>query len=344
MSKMMLQLAEGPGGVVNSGITGEERKRNRKSVKSFQTPPVDNLNVEPQHRNNTSNLGPKIYHALASEVQGWCGAYRVQGFRMGSNGLCIRTNGTRPGIIDGPGDYWRAALNELCALQCNSNGQLEGSPGIAHQDGDTCSIGDVSFWWIFNSSTQLGLTAFILALVRAYNWLCFLPVFQELLKIGPSDSNLERDSAISCDEVAETEQGSEGVKCYKNVLEREREQEQGGVPRRGSIKFSQREEFWDDEETAKKGNDPYNYEGTMLNARVRKDESRVHDANMVDESRDNVDVLLVFSMSESLTTELVLVQRAFANGSLVDAFSPSLQSPRIAFVPATSDVWFTCPS
>ena len=34
----------------------------------------------------------------------------------------------------------------------------------------------------------------------------------------------------------------------------------------------------------------------MLNARVRRtcgDESRIHDANMVDESRDKVDVLLV---------------------------------------------------
>ncbi len=45
------------------------------------------------------------------------------------------------------------------------------------------------------------------------------------------------------------------------------------------------------------GNDPYSYEETMLNARVRRtygDESRIHDANMVDESRDKVDVLLVF--------------------------------------------------
>ena len=55
------------------------------------------------------------------------------------------------------------------------------------------------------------------------------------------------------------------------------------------------------------GNDAYNYEEkypedpiyaeTAPNARVwrvHEDESRIHDANMVEESRDNVDVLLVF--------------------------------------------------
>ncbi len=104
----MLQLAEGPGGRVNNQIAGEECRRNRKSAKFFQTPPVvpahrpitsshvmltfgseiqselismslpfplhpcskDDLNVEPQHQNTTSNLGLKMYHALASEVQG----------------------------------------------------------------------------------------------------------------------------------------------------------------------------------------------------------------------------------------------------------------------------------
>ncbi len=50
----------------------------------------DALNVEPQHRNSTSNLDPKMYHALANKVQGWCGGYRIQGCRrMGSNGLCV---------------------------------------------------------------------------------------------------------------------------------------------------------------------------------------------------------------------------------------------------------------
>ncbi len=55
------------------------------------------------------------------------------------------------------------------------------------------------------------------------------------------------------------------------------------------------------------GNDAYNYEEkypedarneeTTSNARVWRtyeDESRIHDANMVEESRDSVDVLLVF--------------------------------------------------
>ncbi|SJL04958.1 uncharacterized protein ARMOST_08329 [Armillaria ostoyae] len=118
----------------------------------------------------------------------------------------------------------------------------------------------------------------------------------------------------------------------------------GWTSRRGSIEFSQREEFWDDEETAKKGNDLYNYEGTMLNARVREDESRIHDANMVAESRDNVDVLLVFAglFSAVVTTIChtsdipeLRSHRAVVNGSSVDAFSPSPQSPCIAFVPAT---------
>ncbi|KAK0438051.1 hypothetical protein EV421DRAFT_984489 [Armillaria borealis] len=128
--------------------------------------------------------------------------------------------------------------------------------------------------------------------------------------------------------------------------------------------------------TAKKGNDPYNYEEkypedatyeeTASNARVWRtyeDESRSHDANIVEESRDNVDVLLVFAglfsavvttivaqtyqslqadyaaMSASLLFELILVQRAIANGSSVDAIAASSLSPRIAFVPTTTDVW-----
>ncbi len=50
----------------------------------------DTLNVEPQHRSSTLNLDPKMYHALANKVQGWCGGYRIQGYRrMGSNGLCV---------------------------------------------------------------------------------------------------------------------------------------------------------------------------------------------------------------------------------------------------------------
>ncbi len=139
------------------------------------------------------------------------------------------------------------------------------------------------------------------------------------------------------------------------------------------------------------GNDAYNYEEkypedapyeeTALNARVWRtyeDESRIHDANMVEESRDNVDVLLVFvsphshlsasllnvskaglfsavvttfvaqtcqnlqadctAMSASLLFDLVLVKRAIANGSSVDAISSSL-NPTTVFVPATTEVW-----
>ncbi|PBK62917.1 hypothetical protein ARMSODRAFT_1024458 [Armillaria solidipes] len=109
------------------------------------------------------------------------------------------------------------------------------------------------------------------------------------------------------------------------------------------------------------------YEETTPNARVWRtyeDESRIHDANMVEESRDNVDVLLVFAglfsavvttfvaqtyqnlqvdyaaMSASLLYESVLVQRAIANGSSVNSIPPSSPfNPTITFVPATTDVW-----
>ena len=43
--------------------------------------------------------------------------------------------------------------------------------------------------------------------------------------------------------------------------------------------------------------------------------------------------------SESLLFDLVLVQRAIANGSSVDAIAPFPLSPSIAFVPATTKVW-----
>ncbi|KAK0227870.1 hypothetical protein IW262DRAFT_1246611, partial [Armillaria fumosa] len=101
-------------------------------------------------------------------------------------------------------------------------------------------------------------------------------------------------------------------------------------------------------------------------ARVWKtyeDESRKRDANMVEESRDSVDVLLVFAglfsavvttfvaqtsqslqpdytaMLASLLYESVLVQRAIANGSPVNSIAPSPLNPTITFVPATTDVW-----
>ncbi|KAK0442840.1 hypothetical protein EV421DRAFT_1657646, partial [Armillaria borealis] len=124
------------------------------------------------------------------------------------------------------------------------------------------------------------------------------------------------------------------------------------------------------------GNDTYDYEQKYPEDvpyeeaapaarvwRTYEDESRNHDANMVEESRDNVDVLLVFAglfsavvttfvaqtyqnlqadyaaMSASLLYESVLVQRAIANGSSVNAIAPSPLNPTIAFVPATTDVW-----
>ncbi|PBK83109.1 hypothetical protein ARMGADRAFT_1038097 [Armillaria gallica] len=64
--------------------------------------------------------------------------------------------------------------------------------------------------------------------------------------------------------------------------------------------------------------------------------------NMVGESRDNVDVLLIFqnlqadytAVSTSLLFELVLIQRAIANSSSVTAIPSSPLNPNIAFVPA----------
>ncbi len=44
-------------------------------------------------------------------------------------------------------------------------------------------------------------------------------------------------------------------------------------------------------------------------------------------------------MSAFLLYESVLVQRAIANGSSVNAIAPSSLNPTIAFVPATTDVW-----
>ncbi|KAK0227836.1 hypothetical protein IW262DRAFT_1264603, partial [Armillaria fumosa] len=95
--------------------------------------------------------------------------------------------------------------------------------------------------------------------------------------------------------------------------------------------------------------------------RVHEDETRNHNTNMVEESRDNVDVLLVglFSaiittfvvqtlqslqvdyaaMSASLLYESVLVQHTITNGSSVNSITTSTLNPTIAFVPATTDIW-----
>ncbi|SJL00935.1 uncharacterized protein ARMOST_04250 [Armillaria ostoyae] len=128
----------------------------------------------------------------------------------------------------------------------------------------------------------------------------------------------------------------------------------------------------------RRGNDPSNYEDIfpedpmyaemVPNARVwrtHQAESVIHDANMVEEIWDNVDVLLVFAglfsavvtmfvvqtsqslqadyvqVSASLLFELVLVQHAIANGSPVDTVPVSSLNPlsQTAFVPAATDVW-----
>ncbi|KAK0463654.1 uncharacterized protein EV420DRAFT_1242628, partial [Desarmillaria tabescens] len=108
------------------------------------------------------------------------------------------------------------------------------------------------------------------------------------------------------------------------------------------------------------------YEETVPNARVWRtcqEESAVHDANMVEEFRDNVDVLLVFAglfsavvttfvvqtsqslqadyakASASILFELLLVQRAIANGSSVDTIPVSSLNPQTTLVPSATDVW-----
>ncbi|KAK0493139.1 hypothetical protein EDD18DRAFT_431297 [Armillaria luteobubalina] len=107
----------------------------------------------------------------------------------------------------------------------------------------------------------------------------------------------------------------------------------------------------------KTGNDPFNYEEkypedkiyaeAAPNARVWRtyvDESKIHDARMVGESRDSVDVLLVFAglfsaISASLLFEMVLIQGAIANGSSLDNVPASSLNPYTKFTPATTDVW-----
>ncbi|PBK92806.1 hypothetical protein ARMGADRAFT_1080027 [Armillaria gallica] len=125
-----------------------------------------------------------------------------------------------------------------------------------------------------------------------------------------------------------------------------------------------------------KGNDPFNYEekypedayGEEMgpNARVFRtcvDERAIHDANMVEESRDGVDVLLVFAglfsavvttfvaqtsqslqadfteMSANLLFEMINIQRAIASGASLDTVAPSPLSPNITFIASTTSVW-----
>ncbi|KAK0196109.1 hypothetical protein F5146DRAFT_903599, partial [Armillaria mellea] len=109
------------------------------------------------------------------------------------------------------------------------------------------------------------------------------------------------------------------------------------------------------------------YEETAPNARVWRtyvDESTNHDVRIVRESRDTVDVLLVFvtglfsavvttfvsqtyqnlqadyaQVSASLLFEMVLIQRAIANGSSLDNIPASSLNPYTQFTPTTPDVW-----
>ncbi|PBK97129.1 hypothetical protein ARMGADRAFT_1077230 [Armillaria gallica] len=125
-----------------------------------------------------------------------------------------------------------------------------------------------------------------------------------------------------------------------------------------------------------KGNDPFNYEqkypedayGEEMgpNARVFRtyvDERAIHDANMVEESRDGVDVLLVFAglfsavvttfvaqtsqslqadfteMSANLLFEMINIQRAIASGASLDTVAPSPLNPNITFIASMTSVW-----
>ncbi|KAF9032899.1 hypothetical protein BDZ89DRAFT_907719, partial [Hymenopellis radicata] len=110
--------------------------------------------------------------------------------------------------------------------------------------------------------------------------------------------------------------------------------------------------------------DPINEE-TAPNARVWRmcaDEFAIFDADLSEDNRDTVDVLLVFAglfsavvtsflvlvsaqlqpdytqLSSSIIYELLVVQRAIGNGSSVD-LSPVSPSPAIPFVPSQSYIW-----
>ncbi|KAK0229062.1 hypothetical protein EDD85DRAFT_794183 [Armillaria nabsnona] len=201
-----------------------------------------------------------------------------------------------------------------------------------------------------------------------------------------STSDPRHGPAISREEEDAEKQGSKGFeKREKESHEPEGEQEQDGVQvatpltsanvakapmvagRKRSNPAVQKENDSYDYEQKYPEDAPY--EETAPAARVWRtyqDESRIHDTNMVEEFRDNVDVLLVFipkaglfsavvttfivqtsqnlqadyaAMSASLLFELVLVQRAIASGSTVNSIAPSSLNPSIAFVPATTDVW-----
>ncbi|KAF9032877.1 hypothetical protein BDZ89DRAFT_1233034 [Hymenopellis radicata] len=115
---------------------------------------------------------------------------------------------------------------------------------------------------------------------------------------------------------------------------------------------------------AKYAPDPINEE-TAPNARVWRmcaDEFAIFDADLSEDNRDTVDVLLVFAglfsavvtsflvlvsaqlqpdytqLSSSIMYELLVVQRAIGNASSVD-LAPVSPSPAIPFVPSQSYIW-----
>ncbi|KAK0483893.1 hypothetical protein IW261DRAFT_1675497 [Armillaria novae-zelandiae] len=125
-----------------------------------------------------------------------------------------------------------------------------------------------------------------------------------------------------------------------------------------------------------KGNDPSNYEEIFPedayceelgpNARVFRTylaERAIYDVNMVEESRDGVDVLLVFvglfsavvttfvaqtsqslqadytEMSANLLFEMINIQHAIASGASLDTITPSPLNPNITFIASTMSVW-----
>ncbi|PBK83719.1 hypothetical protein ARMGADRAFT_944597, partial [Armillaria gallica] len=113
------------------------------------------------------------------------------------------------------------------------------------------------------------------------------------------------------------------------------------------------------------GNDPLNYEEKYPedapceeigpNARVYRtylDERAIYDANMVEESRDGVDVLLVFAdlystvvttfvteMSANLLFEMINIQRAIASGVSLDTVAASPLNPSTTFIASTTSIW-----
>ncbi|KAK0474766.1 hypothetical protein IW261DRAFT_1369069 [Armillaria novae-zelandiae] len=197
-----------------------------------------------------------------------------------------------------------------------------------------------------------------------------------------SASDTRQDEAIICEDIEaeEPEIGRDGEHGQSSAKEAAEEEDQApaAAPPTSANAANARSTFGlkKPKPAVNRSNDTYDYEQrypedalyaeTAPNARVWRtyeDESRIHDTNMVEEARDNVDVLLVFAglfsavvttlvvqtsqslqvdyaaMSASLLYESVLVQRAIANGSSVDTITPSPLNPTLTFVPATTDVW-----